>query len=193
MPYKEVFQFLVNLGLLDVILPFLLVFLISYSTLQKTGMLGLGKKDKPRKELNAMIAFVMGFFAVLATNLLSVMNIIMFYFVLLLMIGLMLALVIGIAGGHTSSKFYIAIMLFLAGVFVFYGLAQFGIVSKDNFFKGFLLPLALLGLIVWGLYSFFKKEKSAEPEKPSPKRERPPEPEPEEPRPEPHPSPYGQV
>ncbi len=193
MPYKEVFQFLVNLGLLDVILPFLLVFIISYSTLQKTGILGLGKKDKPRKELNAMIAFVMGFFAVLATNLLSVVNIIMFYFVLLLMIGLMLALIIGIAGGHTSSKFYIAIMLFLTGVFVFYGLAQLGIVSKDNFFKGFLLPLALLGLIVWGLYSFFKKEKSQE--KPKERRERPPEPEepPEPRREEPHPSPYGQV
>lgn len=175
MPYKEVFQFLVNLGLLDVILPFLLVFLISYSMLQKTGILGLDKKDRPKKQLNAMIAFVMGFFAVLATNLLNIINIVMFYFVLLMMVGLMLALVLGIAGGHTSSKFYIAIMLFLTGVFVFYGLTQAGIISESNFWKGFVIPIILLGLIVWGIHSYYKKEKPTETARPSGPRERPPE------------------
>ena len=40
MPLKEGLQLLVDIGLLDVILPFLLVFTIIFATLQRTRVLG---------------------------------------------------------------------------------------------------------------------------------------------------------
>jgi hypothetical protein len=48
------------LGVLDVILPFILVFTIVFATLQKTKILGEDENKKPRKNFNAVIALVMG-------------------------------------------------------------------------------------------------------------------------------------
>ncbi len=44
MALEDVIRPLVDLGLVDVILPFLLVFVIVYATLQRTEVLGTGKK-----------------------------------------------------------------------------------------------------------------------------------------------------
>lgn len=48
-----------NAGILDVILPFILVFTIVFAVLQKTKILG-EDNGKPRKNFNAVIALVMG-------------------------------------------------------------------------------------------------------------------------------------
>ena len=66
--FRESIEFLAKLGVYDVVLPFLLVFTIVFAILDKTKMLGVekGKDDREytKKNLNAMIAFVMGFFVV---------------------------------------------------------------------------------------------------------------------------------
>ncbi|MBW2969524.1 hypothetical protein KY309_02070 [Candidatus Woesearchaeota archaeon] len=150
---KEAFQLLVNIGLIDVILPFLLVFTITYAVLQKTQVFG-----KESKKVNAMTAFVMGFFAVMTANLLNIINIIIFYFVLLLIIGLLLALIIGMTGGEVKSKLYISIMLVLAGIFIFYGMVQAGIIEQNRFWTAFVIPLLLLIVIVWLIVKHYKKK-----------------------------------
>ena len=64
MPYQDVFHWLVNIGLLEVILPFMLVFIIFFGMLQKTLVFGVeGKKKLPKSKLNALVSFVFGFFA----------------------------------------------------------------------------------------------------------------------------------
>ncbi len=171
MAYKEVFQFLVDIGLVEVLLPFFLVFTITYGVLQRTNVFGMDGK-KPKKKLNAMVAFVMGFFAVLATNLLNIINIILFYFVLLIVIGLLLALVLGLAGGEVKSKLFMAIMLGLMGLFFLYALAQAGMIDEDNIWLVLLL-LLLFGGLIWGLHSLFKEKKKKTPS-PEPTPPRPP-------------------
>src|SRR3989344_4197453 len=101
MNYKEVFQTLVNIGLLDVILPFILVFSIVYGTLERTKIFGRGK-DKTK--INAMVAFVVGFSAVLATNVIKTINIIVTYLTLALLTTPLLAILFGLAGMETNKK-----------------------------------------------------------------------------------------
>ncbi len=158
MAYKEGFQFLADIGLLEVVLPFFLVFTITYAVLQRTQVFGLDGK-KPKTKLNAMVAFVMGFFAVLATNLLNIINIVLFYFVLLIVIGLLLALILGISGGEIKSRIYIGIMIFFAGLFLFFGLAKAGIIDENAFWTGFIIPMIILCAIVYGIFYFFKGNK----------------------------------
>ncbi len=167
---KEALQLLVDIGLLDVILPFMLVFTLTYAILQRTQVLGVEDK-KPRKKLNAMVAFVMGFFAVLATSMLNVINTLLAYFVLILIIGLMLALIFGLAGaeGGNKNKLFVAIMIALIALFAFYGLAQAGIIDERRFFNTILWPVVLLGTLALAMYFLLRPEKAAAPTKPAPK------------------------
>ncbi len=159
---KEAVQFLVDLGLLEVVLPFILVFTITFGILQRTRILGVEDKQ-PKRQLNAMVAFVMGFFAVLATNLLKVISTLLSYFVLLMIIALMLALVFGLMGAEIGrgNRLFMAIMIALFALFVFYGLAESGIINKDRFFSTILWPAVVIGTIALVIY-FISGRKPAE-------------------------------
>ena len=104
--FRESINFLAKLGIYDVVLPFLLVFTIVFAILDKTKLLGTekGKDDREytKKNLNAMIAFVMGFFVVASTQLVGVINkTLSQVFILLLLIICFLML----AGAfHAQSK-----------------------------------------------------------------------------------------
>ena len=56
-------EFLTAFGFFDVVLPFLLVFTVTFGVLEKSNLFG---KDK--KNLNAMLAFTVGFLVVAATQ-----------------------------------------------------------------------------------------------------------------------------
>ncbi len=162
MPYQEVFQWLVDFGFVEVILPFLLVFTLSYAVLQKTRVLGQEDK-KPKKRLNAMVAFVLGFFAVLATQLLNVVNILIGYMVLLLVVGLLLAIVLGLAGaeGGYKNKVFIALMIILFALFVFYALARAGVIDEQRFFSTLFWPVVALAVLGTVLYFVLRKKPEA--------------------------------
>lgn len=168
MAYQEVFQLFADIGFLDVILPFLLVFIITYALLQRTMLFGV-EGEKPKRKINAMVAFVMGFFAVLATNLLSTINILLNYMVLLLIVGLLLALVFGIAGGSPKSKLMRTIMLVFFVLFVLYALTQAGIIDARRLSTGtILLIVAIVAGLAWlSFKSGGKKEEKKEKTKPA--------------------------
>lgn len=71
---REILGFLRELGFLNVVLPFLFVFVIVFGMLEKTRVLGT-ENGKPRTNLNSMAAFVIGFifisFSSLVESLLS--------------------------------------------------------------------------------------------------------------------------
>ena len=60
-----------DIGIYDVVLPFLLTFTIVFAMLEKTKIYGTEKDEKgnlvTRKNLNSMTAFVAGFFVVATT------------------------------------------------------------------------------------------------------------------------------
>lgn len=69
-PLAGAIEFLKDFGFYDVVLPFLLVFTIIFAILEKTKIFGTEDK-KPKKNIDAMIAFVIALFFVATTNLVA--------------------------------------------------------------------------------------------------------------------------
>lgn len=96
--FRGVIVFFSRLGIYDVILPFLLVFTIVFAILEKTKVLGVedieGKKYT-KKNLNAIVAFVIGFLVVASTNLVRIINQTASHMVLLLFLSVFFLLLVG--------------------------------------------------------------------------------------------------
>lgn len=151
---QDIFRLLVEVGLIDVILPFILVFTITYGILQRTKVLGETKRT------SAMVAFVLGFFTVLTANLLNIINVMLFYFVILLVIGLMLTLVFGMTGTG-KNKIIWFILIGFAVLFVFLALERLGILTRNQFWT-FLIAAIIIGAIVAAIAKHYKEEKKSE-------------------------------
>ena len=71
--FREALIFFDQVGLYDVVLPFLLVFTLVFGVLEKSKILGTEKGGDgemyTRKNLNAMVAFISGFFVVASAQL----------------------------------------------------------------------------------------------------------------------------
>src|SRR3989338_2385828 len=96
--FREIIIFFNKLGIYDVILPFLLVFTIVFAILEKTKVLGMEDIDGTkytRKNLNAMVAFVIGFLVVASTNLVRIINTTASQIVLLLFLSIFFLLLVG--------------------------------------------------------------------------------------------------
>lgn len=158
MAIRDAVSVLADIGVFDVVLPFLLVFTLSFGLLQRNNPFGT-ENGKPKKRINAMVSFVFGFLAVAATNILQVINIIVAYFVLALIVMVLLALILGITGAHSKNKlfFYLGITFF--AVFILYGLATAGLIDLGRFLSMVFGPVLILGAIALALYAMFSKPK----------------------------------
>ena len=111
---RNAIDLFVSIGLYDVILPFLLVFTLMYAFLDKTRVLGSEKYWKssgesieiPKKNLNAMVAFVTGLFVVLSAQLVAIINQVLAQTVLLIMLSFLVMLVIGSFMRQTDDGIY---------------------------------------------------------------------------------------
>jgi len=75
--FRSVIEFFGDIGIYDVILPFLLIFTIVFAILEKTRIFGTEKiegEEVTKKNINAMVAFVVGFLVVASTRLVSIIN-----------------------------------------------------------------------------------------------------------------------
>jgi len=66
-----VLDFFKDLGVYDVVLPFILTFTIMFAILERTKVLGEEKEGQTKKNLNAMVAFVVGFLVVASSKLVA--------------------------------------------------------------------------------------------------------------------------
>jgi uncharacterized membrane protein YfcA len=93
-----VVQFFSDVGIYDVVLPFLLVFTIVYAIFERTRVLGtekVGDKEYPKKNLNAMVAFVIAFFVVASSQLVETITKVSSNMVILLLLVVFLLMLIG--------------------------------------------------------------------------------------------------
>jgi len=113
--FGDSINFLVQLGVYDIILPFLLVFVLVFALLEKTKVLGTEtqrdekgeKAEYTKKSLNAMIAFVTGFFVVASTQLVSVINKSLSQIFLLMLIIVCFLMVWGAFHQQTKEGFFL--------------------------------------------------------------------------------------
>ncbi|OYT31895.1 hypothetical protein DRJ22_02620 [Candidatus Woesearchaeota archaeon] len=159
-PVKEVAILLDKIGFIDVVLPFMLVFTITYAVLEKTKVLG---KEEDKRKLNIITSLAISLMTVFAINVLGVMNVIIRYFVILLIVGFLTMLVLGMVGAKFNSKNKILmsiiglIMLFT----IFYGLMQSGTIAKKKM-QMLLLPFIALTALVATIIAVFSKTKTQE-------------------------------
>lgn len=141
MPFKEVMQEAVDLGLLDVVLPFILVFTLSYAVLQYTKVFGV-ENDKPRTNINAMVAFVLGFLAIAAVNVLDLINVLTSSLVIASIVGLMSAILVGLIGGSSTSAIVAGLSLATFALLALNALASKGVIPD------WILPFLMIGALV---------------------------------------------
>lgn len=128
--FRAVIEFLGDLGVYDIILPFLLVFTIVFAILEKTKVLGMEKvegREVSKKNLNSMVAFVVAFLVIASTQLVAVINEVMANVVLLLILAVSFILLVGVFFGDkeftlekqsTWARFFMVFM-FLGIVVIF--------------------------------------------------------------------------
>jgi hypothetical membrane protein len=127
--FRGIIEFFDNMGLYDVVLPFLLVFAIVFAILEKTKVFGMEKIDgKPytRKNINAIVAFVIAFLVVASSQLVDILTTVSSYTVILLMVSVLFLLLIGsflkegegvfLEGGW---KVFFMIIMFIGIVLIF--------------------------------------------------------------------------
>ena len=94
----NVLLFFQKIGIYDVVLPFLLVFTITFAIFERTKVLGtekIGKDIYPKKNLNAMAAFVIAFMVIASSKLVEAITQISSQMVVLLLVVVFFLLLIG--------------------------------------------------------------------------------------------------
>lgn len=89
-------EFLRDFGLFDIVLPFILVFTIIFAVLEKTRVLGTEGENHPKKNLNAMVAFVIGFLVISTNQVVNAINKALPNVVLLLVLSISFLILAGI-------------------------------------------------------------------------------------------------
>ncbi|MBS3151428.1 hypothetical protein J4443_03565 [Candidatus Woesearchaeota archaeon] len=170
---RNALDFLGEFGIFDVILPFLLVFAVVFGILEKTRILGeekIGKETYPRKNLNAIVAFVLAMLVVAATKIVGVINTALPQVSLLIIVALSFLLMIGIFMKPDNTLYeklsgrwmvFLMIIMFVGVISVFLGNIPanekqswlgFAFNYVLEFWSGTLVAtLILLGVVIWAI------------------------------------------
>ena|SRR3989344_5022416 len=120
-------DFFRSFGLFDVLLPFLLVFTVVFAILEKTKILG-SEDNKPKKNLNSMVSFVIALLVVAANKVVTALNIALPNIVLLLVISISFLLLVGVfsktgeldfASKHVKWYAAFVVIIFIGVVLIF--------------------------------------------------------------------------
>ncbi|MBU0929498.1 MAG: hypothetical protein KJ623_00305 [Nanoarchaeota archaeon] len=132
-PLANAIQFFQNFGLFDVVLPFLLVFTIVFSILEKTMILGATAKESniPKKNVNSMVAFVIALLTVASNKIVTALQVAIPNIVLLMVVSIS--------------------FLMLVGTFATTG--EFDLKGKHKGYYAGFIAFLLLGVIIIFLYA----------------------------------------
>jgi hypothetical protein len=164
--FRDVITFFGDIGIYDVVLPFLLVFTIVFAIFEKSKILGTDEIDGhryPKKNLNSMAAFVIAFLVVASSRLVAVINEAMANIVLLMLIVVSFLLLIGIfyrededvileGGWRTAFMATLLIAIILIFLYALGWLQDVWDYIVDNFSSqlvGSIILLVIFVLFIW--------------------------------------------
>jgi len=173
-----------EMGVLDVILPFILVFVIVFAVLQKTKVLGTEEDGKkPRKNFNAVVALVMGMAVIIphvlgtypaGGDVVDIINTSLPHVSVVLVAVLMLLLMIGVFGGDvniagSSLAGWAVLFSIVATVFIFGSAAEWFMLPGwldfmlDPELQTLVVVILVFALIIWFVTHEPKEKKKDEP------------------------------
>lgn len=110
--FREALGFLGDIGVYDVVLPFVLVFVVVFAILEKTRVFGVytypDGKEYPKKNLNSMTAFVIAFFVVASAQLVETITKISSNVVIVLMGTVMFLMLAGSFHEEKEKGFFLS-------------------------------------------------------------------------------------
>lgn len=108
--FRGIIEFFERIGIYDVVLPFLLIFTIVFAIFEKTRVLGTDtiKGEKySKKNLNAMVAFVVAFLVLASSQLVQIVTQVSAQMVVLLLLSVFFLLLVGSFYSESSEPFSI--------------------------------------------------------------------------------------
>ncbi len=131
-PFRDIIDFFAQIGVFDVVLPFLLVFTVVFALLERTKVFGIEKvdgKEYTKKNLNSAAAFVISFLVVASSELVEVITKVSSQFVVILFLIVLFLLLVGsffkeepyaffLEKGGWRTTFMIIVFLGLALIFL---------------------------------------------------------------------------
>lgn len=97
-PFRNIILFFQDLGVYDVVLPFILVFTIMFAILEKTKVFGtdtVNDVQYSKKNLNAMTSFVIAFLVIASSKAVAIINESLAKVVLLLLVSVCFLMLVG--------------------------------------------------------------------------------------------------
>ncbi len=164
--FEGVLVFFHDVGVYDVVLPFLLVFTLVYALLEKTRVFGVervGDKEFTKKNVNSLVAFCIAFFVVASSQLVAIISEIVANTALLLVLLICFMLLVGSMhrdskegfqlDGWTKHAFYAIMFVGILLIFLnALGWLQLGwnylVLYWDTQFVGMIMLLVVLLLLI---------------------------------------------
>src|SRR3989338_4617567 len=175
-PFREILEFFDNVGVFDVVLPFLLVFTIVFALLERTKVFGVEEiegKKYTKKNLNSVAAFVIAFLVIASSRLVAIVNEVASKFVVVLFGVVLFLLLVGsffkeephgvFLEGGWKTMFMVIVFLVLG--FIFLDAldlldATFGFFSGTN--RGELVGSVILMVLIVMFIAYITQERKIE-------------------------------
>jgi hypothetical protein len=161
-----------EIGVADVILPFILIFTIVFAVLQKTKILGVDEQNnnKPKKNFNAVIALVMALTVIIPhiigaypspeSDIVNIINTALPNISVIMVAVIMLLLIIGVFGGGvdvagSSLASWAVLFAILATVFVFGSAARWWELPvwanfmMDSDTQALIVVILVFAMLIW--------------------------------------------
>lgn len=177
--FRGVIDFFNQIGIYDVVLPFLLVFTIIFAILEKTAIFGYADKENKvtKKNLNSMTAFVIAFLVVASSRLVAIINTTMSQIVLLALISISFLMLVGVFVSSGEKLPYYDQWTILFSVIIFIAIALIFLNALGwldpiftyiyNYWNGTVVGSIILMLVVIGFMFYITKEPKKKEEKKS--------------------------
>ncbi|MBW3005060.1 hypothetical protein KY310_04475 [Candidatus Woesearchaeota archaeon] len=173
---QDVIAFLGQLGLWDVILPFILVFTITYAILERTKVLGAEDDGTPKHHFNAVASVVIGFIVLIAVDTLNVINLFSEMIVVLILVAICIAIIFGFFGFQEVHKkwYFMAIALLVFSIAALYVLGWLNYINWAVLrkYEGVVVGIIIFFIVLWAILRPGKKEEEEEEKKEKKKEEK---------------------
>lgn len=175
-PLISALEFLQDFGFFDVVLPFLLVFTITFAILEKTKIFGTEKykgEMVPKKSVNSMVAFAVALFVVVTKEIVVSIQTAMPQIALALIVLVALMMLVGTLKGeagfdfgqHTNWLYFLIFVIFIGVLAIFLNsidwLEPILDYIEDYWQDTFIVLLIFLAIIIGTVYFVIGKEPRA--------------------------------
>jgi len=167
--FENALRSLENLGLLDVLVPFILIFTVVFAVLQKSKILGKEDDGRPKKNFNVIISLVMALAVVVPHitgsygrfDIVEIINGALPNISLIIVAIIMVLLIIGVFGKEldiSQSSFggWIVLIAFIVVIYIFATQAGWtGLPRWLNFLNDPSTQAAIITILVFGIVIWF--------------------------------------